>query len=151
NRLGVPDEGVTQLQVGSPFNFRERAQIVIPDVPEPPKGGAGSDDYDRRINEEVTAAIKRSRGGTIVLFTSFSQLRRVYDNVRAPLEFQGFTVLRQGEGLSRGRMLERFKEGEKMVLFGVETFWQGVDVPGDALTTVILVRLPFPVPSDPLV
>ncbi len=151
NRLGVPDEGVTHLQVGSPFNFRERAQIVIPDVPEPPKGGAGSDDYDRRINEEVTAAIKRSRGGTFVLFTSFSQLRRVYDNVRAPLEFQGFTVLRQGEGLSRGRMLERFKDGEKMVLFGVETFWQGVDVPGDALTTVILVRLPFPVPSDPLV
>jgi ATP-dependent DNA helicase DinG len=151
NRLGVPDEGVTHLQVGSPFNFRERAQIVIPDVPEPPKGGGASEDYDRRINEEVTAAIKRSRGGTFVLFTSFFQLRRVYDAIRAPLEFQGFTVLRQGDGLSRGRMLERFKDGEKMVLFGVETFWQGVDVPGDALTTVILVRLPFPVPSDPLV
>lgn len=157
NRLGVPAVKTDFVQVGSPFNYRERAQIVIPDVPEPPsparkgKAAADADDYDRRINEEVTAAVKRSRGGTFVLFTSFQQLRKVADAVRVQLEFQGYTVLRQGDGLTRGRMLERFKTGEKMVLFGVETFWQGVDVPGEALTTVVLVRLPFPVPSDPLV
>ncbi|MCC7509732.1 MAG: DEAD/DEAH box helicase [Planctomycetes bacterium] len=151
NRLGVPDEGVTALQVGSPFDFKARAQIVIPDVPEPPKAGGQAQEYDARINEEVIAAVKRSRGGTFVLFTSFSQMRKVHDGVHNQLEFQGYTLLRQGEGLSRGRMLDRFKEGPKMVLFGVETFWQGVDVPGEALTTVILVRLPFPVPSDPLI
>ncbi|MCB9893989.1 MAG: DEAD/DEAH box helicase [Planctomycetes bacterium] len=150
-RLGVPDDAA-QLQVGSPFDFKKNAQIVIPrDMPEPPKGGGSDGEYDQRINEEVTDAIKRSRGGTFVLFTSYGQMRRVYDALHARLEFLGYTPLRQGEGLSRLRMLERFKEGEKMVLFGVESFWQGVDVPGEALTTVILVRLPFPVPSDPLV
>lgn len=151
NRLGVPAVKTDFVQVGSPFNYRERAQIVIPDVPEPPKGGGSAAEYDSRINEEVTAAIRRSRGGTFVLFTSFQQLRKVYDAVRTPLEFQGFTLLRQGEGMSRARMLESFKSGQKMVLFGVETFWQGVDVPGEALTTVVLARLPFPVPSDPLI
>lgn len=151
NRLGVPDEA-EQLQVGSPFDFKTNAQIVIPrDMPEPPKGGGQDAVYDKRVNEEVTDAIKRSRGGTFVLFTSYGQMRRVYDALHAKLEFLGYTPLRQGEGLGRQRMLERFKEGERMVLFGVESFWQGVDVPGEALTTVILVRLPFPVPSDPLV
>lgn len=151
-RLGVPEEDADNLQVGSPFDFKKNAQIVVPrDMPEPPRGGGQSDDYDRRVNEEVVEAIKRSRGGTFALFTSYRQMRRVYDAVHAKLEFLGHTPLRQGEGLSRQRMLERFKQGEKMVLFGVESFWQGVDVPGEALTTVILVRLPFPVPSDPLV
>ncbi|MBZ0134837.1 MAG: DEAD/DEAH box helicase [Planctomycetes bacterium] len=150
-RLGMPDDGL-QLQVGSPFDFKTNAQIVIPrDMPEPPRGGGKNDDYDQRVNEEVTEAIKRSRGGTFVLFTSYGQMRRVYDALHAKLEFLGYTSLRQGGSLSRQRMLERFKEGDKMVLFGVESFWQGVDVPGEALTTVILVRLPFPVPSDPLV
>jgi ATP-dependent DNA helicase DinG len=150
-RLGVPDEA-DQLQVGSPFDFKRNAQIVIPrDMPEPPKAGGANEEYDRRINEEVMAAIQRSRGGTFVLFTSNAQMRKVYDALHVKLEFSGFTALLQGEGLSRLRMLDRFKEGEKMVLFGVESFWQGVDVPGKALTTVILVRLPFPVPTEPLV
>ncbi len=149
-RLGVPEEA-EQLQLGSPFNYQEHAQIVIPDVPEPPARGAQNPQYDQRVNEEVLAAVKRSRGGTFVLFTSIQQMRKVYDAIHAQLEFQGFTPLRQGEGMSRLRMLETFKQGQKMVLFGVETFWQGVDVPGEALTTVILVRLPFPVPGDPLV
>jgi len=151
-RLGVPDEErVQQLQVGSPFNYRERAQIIVPDMPEPPRGGLQADAYDKRVEEEVVAAIKRSRGGTFVLFTSYGQMRKVCDAVRPKLEFQGFTVLRQGDGMARGTMLERFRAGQKMVLFGVETFWQGVDVPGEALTTVVLVKLPFPVPTDPLV
>jgi ATP-dependent DNA helicase DinG len=150
-RLGLPDDGL-QLQVGSPFDFKRSAQIVIPrDMPEPPKGGGSDEIYDQRVNEEVTEAIKRSRGGTFVLFTSYAQMRRVHDSVQAKLEFLGYTPLRQGGALSRQRMLDRFRDGNRMVLFGVESFWQGVDVPGEALTTVILVRLPFPVPSDPLV
>ena len=151
-RLGVPEtERVETLQLGSPFNFRERAQIVVPDVPEPPKGKSGDPEYERRINEEVIQAVTRSRGGTFVLFTSYSQMRRVHEEVSARLQLLGYTLLKQGDGASRQRMLEKFKAGSKMVLFGVETFWQGVDVPGEALTTVILVRLPFPVPTDPLV
>jgi ATP-dependent DNA helicase DinG len=151
-RLGLPESEAVSLQVGSPFDFKARAQIVIPrDMPEPPKGGGADATYDQRVNDEVLEAIKRSRGGTFVLFTSYGQLRRVYDALHAKLEFSGFTALRQGESMSRLKMLERFKEGAKMVLFGVESFWQGVDVPGEALTTVVLVRLPFPVPSEPLV
>ena len=149
-RLGVPAEA-EGLQVGSPFDFMKQTQIVLPDMPEPPKGGGANDEYERRLGEEITGAVKRSRGGTFVLFTAYSQMRRVYDSIHAGLEFQGFTPLRQGEGMSRMKMLERFRQGAKMVLFGVESFWQGVDVPGTALTTVVLVKLPFPVPSDPLV
>jgi ATP-dependent DNA helicase DinG len=153
NRLGVPDgdERVDQLHVGSPFNYEENAQVIVPDLPEPPRQGAPTEEYDRRVEEEIIAAVKRSRGGTFVLFTSYGQMRKVCDAVRPKLEFQGFSVLRQGDGMARGVMLERFRTGQKMVLLGVETFWQGVDVPGDALTTVVLVKLPFPVPTDPLV
>ncbi|MCC6464246.1 MAG: helicase [Planctomycetes bacterium] len=150
-RLGVPDDRADQLQLGSPFNYRERAKILIPDLPEPPGRGGQDPAYDARVNEEVLAACKRSRGGVFVLFTSAQQMRRVWDGVHAQLEFLGFTPLKQGDGQSRNRMLERFKQGKQMVLFGLDTFWQGVDVPGEALTTVVLVRLPFPVPSDPLV
>jgi len=151
-RLGLPEtERVETLQLGSPFNFKDHAQIVVPDIPEPPKAGGQDAEYNQRINEEVTQAITRSRGGTFVLFTSYQQLRRVYDDVSARLQLLGFTLLKQGDGAGRQRMLERFRAGKKMVLFGVETFWQGVDVPGEALTTVIIMRLPFPVPTDPLV
>ncbi len=150
-RLGVPDENSSSLQVGSPFDFKKLAEIVIPDLPEPPKGGGINEEYEGLMAEEVITAVKRSRGGTFALFTSYAQMRRISDSVRTKLELQGFTVLRQGDGISRPRMIERFKEGKKMVLFGVESFWQGVDVPGEALTTVILARIPFPVPSDPLI
>jgi ATP-dependent DNA helicase DinG len=152
NRLGFTEnERVDSLQLGSPFDFKKLAQIVVPDVPEPPKGKNRDDEYDRRICEEVSEAVRASRGGTFVLFTSYTQMKRVYDEVSARLQLLGFTLLKQGDGAGRQRMLERFKSGKKMVLFGVETFWQGVDVPGEALTTVIIVKLPFPVPTDPLV
>ena len=151
-RLGVPEgEKSMQLHVGSPFNFKEHAQIVVPDVPEPPKGKTADDLYEKRVGEEVIEAVRRSRGGVFVLFTSYSQMRRAYDAVAPKLQLLGHNLLMQGQGMTARRMIEQFKAGKNMVLFGVETFWQGVDVPGEALTTVILVRLPFPVPSEPLV
>ncbi len=151
-RLGFArGERSMQLHVGSPFNFREHAQIVVPDLPEPPKGRAADEDYERRVCEEVIEAVRRSRGGVFVLFTSYSQMRRVRDATAPKLQLLGHTLLTQGEGMTSRRMLEQFKAGQKMVLMGVETFWQGVDVPGEALTTVVLVRLPFPVPGEPLV
>ncbi len=151
-RLGYADEErIDTLQLGSPFDYKRLAQIVVPDIPEPPRGKARDDEYDKRVNEEVLEAVRASRGGTFVLFTSYTQMKRVYDEVSARLQLLGFTLLKQGEGAGRQKMLERFKAGKKMVLFGVETFWQGVDVPGEALTTVIIVKLPFPVPTDPVV
>ena len=103
------------------------------------------------LARQVVAAIEGTEGGSFVLFTSYAQLRRTADAVAPQLEAAGYSILRQGEGISRTRLLDAFKSGVKMVLFGAETFWQGVDVPGDALVNVVITRLPFAVPTDPLV
>ncbi|MDF1700341.1 MAG: helicase C-terminal domain-containing protein, partial [Planctomycetota bacterium] len=91
----------------------------------------------------------RTHGGVLVLFTSNASMRRPADALRAELEADGRRVLVQGEGLERPALLDEFRKGDA-VLFGVASFWQGVDVPGDALRHVIITRLPFEVPTHPL-
>jgi ATP-dependent DNA helicase DinG len=101
------------------------------------------------------AAIQRyldlSEGRAFVLFTSYDTLRRAAEALREHIEGRGWRVLVQGEGLPRGKMLDLFRRDAHAVLFGTATFWQGVDVPGQALSNVIIARLPFAVPGQPLV
>ena len=85
-----------------------------------------------------------------MLFTSYQSLDRCHAACAQALVNQGYVVLKQGEGLPRGRMIEEFKAADSAVLFGTDSFWQGVDVPGEALQNVIITRLPFAVPSHPV-
>ncbi len=144
NDLGE-GSGVREILLGSPFDFARQATLYIPDIPPP-----DSSDYDTAAANEIIRAIRRSEGGTFVLFTSYQQMRRACSQIRPELEMRGYTVMMQGESIGREQMLAEFRRGERMVLMGTETFWQGVDVPGRALSAVVITKLPFAVPTEPL-
>lgn len=146
SRLGL--EGAEVLALGSPFDFRRQARLVLrADVPDPREAEA----WEEAVAREVVHYADRSRGGAFVLFTSHGSLERVFRATADDLASRGLVPMRQGGGLPREALLEAFRGTPGGVLFGTATFWQGVDVPGDALRTVILTRLPFAVPTHPLV
>ena len=145
SRLGLAD--ADELGVGSPFDYRAQARIVArQDLPDPVRDPAG---FEAALPAAVLEAVRESKGGAFVLFTGYGAMRRTVDEIRADLQADGLEVLVQGEGLERPALIERFRTCEA-VLFGVSSFWQGVDVPGRALRHVVIARLPFEVPTHPL-
>jgi len=144
-RLGLED--CDTLWVGSPFDYESKVRLYLEaDLPEP---------ADPAYFDAAVGAIQRyldlSQGRAFVLFTSYEMLSRAADALRPHLAKRGWRLLVQGEGLPRGKMLEEFRRDAHSVLFGTATFWQGVDVPGAALSNVIIARLPFAVPDRPVV
>jgi ATP-dependent DNA helicase DinG len=108
--------------------------------------------YNREVVEYIRASLKQSHGKAFVLFTSFKMMRQVADAIRDDLDTWGITLLVQGEeGWDRTRLLKVFREDIHSVLLGVNSFWEGVDVPGEALSNLIITKLPFQVPEGPLV
>jgi ATP-dependent DNA helicase DinG len=145
DRLGI--EGATALRLGSPFDFRRQARLVVrPDLPDPRQAA----EHERALAREVVRYAARSGGGALVLFTSLGALDRVFRAASGPLRDAGLHPMRQGGGVPREALLDAFRATKGAVLFGADTFWQGVDVPGDALRLVIVARLPFAVPTHPL-
>jgi ATP-dependent DNA helicase DinG len=142
--------GLTQartLQLGSPFNFRKQARIfVVSGMPYPSR----RDEYENACAAMIRRYVARTEGRAFVLFTSYDMLRRVGQKLASWLREQDLALYAQGEELSRGQLLEKFKANPRSVLFGTDSFWQGVDVPGDALQNVIITKLPFSVPDRPL-
>jgi len=144
-RLGLVEADT--LRVGSPFNYELQVRLYLAaDVPEPTAAGY----FDAAV-EAIRRYVDLSEGRAFVLFTSYDMLRRAAEVLRPHLERRRWTLLVQGEGLPRGKMLEAFRHDTHSVLFGTDTFWQGVDVPGASLSNVIITRLPFAVPDRPLV
>jgi ATP-dependent DNA helicase DinG len=146
-RLGIDD--AQELRLGSPFDYRTQVKIHVPgNMPEP-----GRDDsaWERALAAKIVHYTTLTSGNAFVLFTSLRTLDSVYRQTKDELESSGLVVLKQGEGVPRTKMVERFRKQGGCVLFGAESFWQGVDVPGDALQNVIITRLPFLVPTHPLV
>lgn len=148
--LGIIDEKTLSERIyESPFDYASHALLAIPtDLPDPTASS-----FTEQTAEFVFHAIKASRGGAFVLFTSYEMLRAVYQEVERRSKEEGlektFHFLKQGD-LSRQLLIERFKQESQSVLFGTDSFWEGVDVPGKALRLVIIVKLPFKVPTDPL-
>lgn len=143
--------GVTQadtLRLGSPFNYREQAKLVL--VRGMPDPGQDAQNYERLACAMIRRYVARTDGHAFVLFTSYEMMRRVARQISPWLASRNLALYSQAEGLPRHQMLERFKENPRAVLLGTDSFWQGVDVPGDALTNVIITRLPFSVPDQPL-
>jgi ATP-dependent DNA helicase DinG len=146
-RLGL-DEGDT-LQLGSPFNFREQAELhLFRKMPDP---SAAGDAFEEAVLEKVRQYVERSGGRAFVLFTSHQALQRAAAKLRPWLKEKGYPLIAQSDGLPRTQMVEQFRRAGNAVLFGVDSFWQGVDVQGEALSNVIITRLPFAVPDRPLV
>ncbi len=144
SELGDPQRLHT-LHVDSPFDFADQAILAVPeDLPEPTDPR-----YEAATHEAIDAIVLASGGGTFVLFTSYAALNRAVAALAPQLRSRGISVLRQGE-MSRHLLLSRFVADPRAVLFATDSFWEGVDVRGDALRCVIITRLPFRVPTEPI-
>ncbi len=146
-RLGLAECATAQL--GSPFNYREQAELhLFRTMPDP---AAVPDKYEDAVHLKIQEYVERSRGRAFVLFTSYGMMEKAVRKLRLWFGEQGYPLLAQSDGMPRTQMLERFRTAGNAVLFGVDSFWQGVDVPGDALSNVIITRLPFAVPDRPVI
>jgi ATP-dependent DNA helicase DinG len=140
-RLGI--QSAREQVLNSHFDYQEQAVLYTPDhLPDP-----RSPDFTRLASDEVVQVLKATRGRAFVLFTSYSQMRQVFERVRAQVRFP---LLLQGTE-PRTALLDRFRSTAHAVLFATSSFWQGVDVQGQQLSAVIIDRLPFAVPTDPVV
>ena len=145
NQLGL--DSVRTETVGSPFDYRSAALVCLArDVPEPRQPG-----HQKTVEEYILRLARATGGRLMALFTSYSQLRQTTRSLSLPLEDEGILLYSQAEGGSRNQLLEGFKSSERAVLLGTRSFWEGVDVPGDALQVLVMAKLPFMVPDDPMV
>jgi DNA polymerase-3 subunit epsilon/ATP-dependent DNA helicase DinG len=145
DRLGLTE--ARELLLGSPFDYLRSTLVYLPsDIPEPNSAG-----YQQAVESSVGSVISALDGRTLVLFTSYSQLRSTYQSIKEPLEARQIVLLGQRmDGASRARLLDSFKSGDRVALMGTTSFWEGVDVVGEALSCLIITRLPFSTPNDPV-
>jgi ATP-dependent DNA helicase DinG len=137
-----------ELALGSPFDYENSALLyLVNDIPEP----ADATNYQRAVDQTLVRLAKATGGRLLALFTSYAQLKRTSQAITATLAEADIQVYEQGEGASPNTLLETFKEAERAVLLGTRAFWEGVDIPGAALSVLVIVKLPFDVPSDPIV
>lgn len=143
-RIGLDD--CKTLRIGSPFDFKNQVMIyVAEDLPDPSSRNA---DFERLAIERAAEVLKITEGRAFVLCTSYRMVAQTHAGLSEKLPH--LRILQQGD-MPRGKLVEEFRADVKSVLVGTMTFWQGIDVPGEALQCVILMRLPFAVPDDPLV
>ena len=144
-RLGIPASNVLECVVGSPFDYKKQCLLYVPsDLPVPPKGHHEA--YIGQVASEIDRVLKLTEGRAFVLFTSRRMLNSVYEHFDGKLPYPTF---KQGD-LPAGKLVQEFKASGNGVLFGTQTFWEGVDVQGDSLSCVIIDRIPFAVPDSPV-
>lgn len=142
SRLGAPDDSV-QMVLGSPFDYKKQALLYVPkDMDFPSEKW----EYVESVAKRIEDLVKLSDGRAFLLFTSYRMLNAVYDNLNGNLPYK---LLKQGD-MSNDRLLDEFRKTEKACLLGVHSFWEGVDVRGEALSCVIIDKLPFAVPDSPI-
>jgi ATP-dependent DNA helicase DinG len=140
-------EEVDTISLGSPFDYESSTLLYVAnDIPEPNING-----YQQALDKTIIATAKATGGRMLVLFTSYAALKKTAQTITGPLAREDIFVFEQGEGASPNALLESFKSTERAVLLGTRSFWEGVDVPGDALSVVVITKLPFDVPSDPII
>jgi DNA polymerase-3 subunit epsilon/ATP-dependent DNA helicase DinG len=137
-----------ELLLGSPFDYENSALLFIPtDMPEPADFRA----YQQYLSRAISRTAKATGGRMLVLFTSYKQLRSTSQVITPLLAKDHIQVFEQGGGASASSLLKSFKNAERAVLLGTRSFWEGVDVPGEALSVLVITKLPFDVPSDPII
>ncbi len=145
SRVGL-SENVEELILPSPFDFYNQALVCLPsDFPLPE-----DDAFDDQVTEVIADVARRAAGRTLVLFTSHRQLREVHTALKHRIDLDELLILAQGIDGQRRQLLKSFEESERPLLLGTSTFWEGIDIPGERLSCVIVVRLPFAVPSEPV-
>lgn len=143
----VGGESAIQLQLGSPFDYANQMRVYVAGkMPDPRDAG-----YEDALVAQVEHFVEKTRGKAFVLFTNARLMQAVAGRMESFFDRLGLDCYVQGTGVPRATMLEKFKSNIDSVLFGLDSFWQGVDVPGEALSNVIITRLPFAVPDHPLI
>jgi ATP-dependent DNA helicase DinG len=144
-RVGAGE--VDAKQIGSPFDYERQMRVYITrKMPDPRDAG-----YEAELAKWIAHFVEMTKGRAFVLFTSHKTMQALASAMRESLDDLDYKLLVQGEGMPRHRLIAEFKKNERHVLFGTESFWSGVDVPGEALSNVIITRLPFAVPDHPLI
>jgi len=146
DRLGITE--VECVRLGSPFDYRRQVKLYVEAALPAPND---SERFVPQAAEAIEKYLRMTGGKAFVLFTSYQMMDQMADVLASFFEREGITLMVQGRGLPRTRMLERFRQDVESVIFGTASFWEGVDVLGEALSNVIIVRLPFAVPDRPLV
>jgi len=145
SRVGL-GPGIEELILPSPFDFLHQALVCLPtDFPSPEQ-----ETFDQEVTDVVASVALRVGGRTLVLFTSHRQLRDVHAALKHRTDLDEVLILGQGIDGQRRQLLKAFEEAERPLLLGTASFWEGIDVPGERLSCVIMVRLPFPVPTEPV-
>jgi len=144
-RLGLSE--AEELILGTPFELESAIQVVVPeDMPTPDQSS-----YDKAVADLISSISKKASGGVLVLFTSHGAIRRAYNHVKIELKELNINLMAQGIDGPPDRLISMIKRTPRSVIFGAASFWEGVDLPGDLLKVLIIPRLPFAVPSDPIV
>ncbi len=145
-RLGLHDHPATDEKIHpSPFEYKKQALVGVPiDMPFP-----DSPDFTASCITAIKELVIASQGNAFVLFTSYEALKTVFETLAPLLQEKGYHLLKQGDD-HRHALISRFKAKSRSVLFATDSFWEGIDIVGDALRLVIITKLPFPVPSDPI-
>jgi len=144
-RIGADE--IEPLLLGSPFDFRTQMKIfIVRKMPDPRDAG-----YQKELERWIAHFVQKTDGCAFVLFTSYRDMQHVAGQMQKFFVEKEMNLLVQGGGAPRSKLLEQFKTTPRSVLFGTDSFWGGVDVPGEALSNVIITRLPFAVPDYPLI
>lgn len=156
DRFGIQSYLETELlntvQLQSPFNYRKQALVCIPrDFPK--IRGAGADPlFLEPLVQSLAEVAETTSGRMLVLFTSYQMLRSVYEALKPKLALAGIDVIGQGiDSGNRSKLIHWFREGKASILLGTSSFWEGVDIPGDSLSCLAMIRLPFQPPNHPLI
>ncbi len=146
SRIGLT--GGMSIQVGSPFDYKTQSKlVVVRDLPDP---STDREKFEKSLPEQIKRFAGHTQGHAFVLFTSYDLLKRCAEALTPWLVEQGLALYTQAGTQTRTQLLDAFRRDPRGVLFGTDSFWQGVDVPGNALSNVIITKLPFAVPDHPL-
>ncbi|MDD4083463.1 MAG: ATP-dependent DNA helicase, partial [Sphaerochaetaceae bacterium] len=150
SRVGLPcpNKKILTMKIDSSFNYKDNL-LLLTALDSPEYDDKSPENYVSYIKEMVYSSIISSNGGTLVLFTSYKMMKDVYNALSDKLQKNNINALIQGS-MDRFRILNIFKEDENSTLFATSSFWQGIDAPGNTLRLVIIVKLPFPSPGEPI-
>ncbi|QOR65239.1 ATP-dependent DNA helicase DinG [Cytobacillus suaedae] len=149
-RLGLSDYKPNTVTIPSPFNYKEQAAVLIPnDLPE--INEVSEDEYVHAISIHIAEIALKTNGRMLILFTSYDMLKKTHSTLKELAFLDDFVIIGQGVSSgSRSKLTKNFQAFEKSILLGTNSFWEGVDIPGEDLTALVIVRLPFSPPNDPI-
>ncbi|MCD7033396.1 ATP-dependent DNA helicase DinG [Metabacillus sp. GX 13764] len=150
-RLGLKDFYPSELLIPSPYDYKSQTALLVPaDLPSIQE--TGSEEYAAASAKAIALLVKNTPGKMLVLFTSYDLLRKTYHELKEIEGLEDYIIMGQGTGSgSRTKIAKSFRQFEKAILLGTSSFWEGIDFPGNELTSLVIVRLPFSPPDDPIV